>query len=310
MRSRLGVIGLAALLAACDAVAPTLGPTATSAVHGVPALPALVEAVRAYRIVVISDVHNDGYEYQLLDALIADPGVAGALTVIGLGWGNAAYQAGVDRYVAGDEGAAGEVDRALDSSLDGPGVWRQPVYRHLVDAVRAVNLARPGRSPLRVVLGEPAVAEGTITERDPCDPGRTSCIDHWLGLRTSSGSAAILAAMGTEGHALLVAPQFDVVASPGQADASVSDLLARALGREAVWTVLALGRTQRAAVGLGPTLHGGSELYALATNEIGQLSEEKLFGHVTVSCDVPPCPTAAPPRQLGDVVDALLDVAR
>jgi hypothetical protein len=310
MRSRLGMIGLVAVLAACDAVAPTPGPTATAVVHGVPALPALVQAMRTHRIVVLSDVHNDGYEYQLLDALIADPGVAGGLTVIGLGWGNAAYQGGVDRYVTGDDGAAGDVDRALDESLDGPGIWHQAVYRRLVDAVRALNLAQPARSPVRVILGEPAVAQGTITERDPCDPGRTTCIDHWLGMRTSSGSAAILDALGADGRALVLAQQFDVVASPGQADASLSDLLARAVGRQTVWTVLALGRTQRAAVGLGPTLHDASELYPLATTPIGQLSEEALFGHVTVSCDVPPCPTAAPPRPLAEVVDALLDVAR
>jgi hypothetical protein len=304
------MIGLVVVLAACDAVAPTPGPTATAAVHGVPAQPTLVEAMRTHRVVVLSDVHNDGYEYQLVDALIADPDVAGSLTVIGLGWGNAAYQAGVDRYVAGDEGAAGDVDRALGSSLDGPGIWQQPVYRRLVDAVRSLNLAQTDRPPVRVVLGEPAVADGTITERDPCDPGRATCIDHWLGLRTSSASAAILDALGTDGRALVLAQQFDVVASPGQADPSLSDMLARAVGRQTVWTILALGRTQRAAIGLGPTLHGGSELYPLGTSPIGQLSEEALFGHVTVSCDVPPCPTAAPPRPLAEVVDAVLDVAR
>jgi hypothetical protein len=304
------MIGLAAVLAACDTVTPTPGPTAGAVVHGAPALPALVEAIRTHRIVILSDVHNDGYEYQLLDTLIADPAVARGLTVIGLGWGNAAYQAGVDRYVAGDDGLAGHVDRALGSSLDGPGIWQQPVYRRLIDAVRDLNLAQPDRSPVRVVLGEPPVADGTITEREPCEPGRTTCIDHWLGLRTSSASAAILDALGTDGRALVVAQQFDVMTSPGQADRSLSDLLARAVGRQAVWTVLTLGRTQRAALGLGPTLHGGSELYPLAATPIGQLSEEALFGHVTVSCDVPPCPTAAPPRPLADVVDALLDVAR
>ncbi len=278
--------------------------------HGEPARAALAAAIRSYRIVVISDLHGDGFEYQLLDDLIADPGIDGVLTVIGLGWGNARYQAGLDRYVAGLDTAAGQVDLALSSSLDGPGVWQQPVYVRLIDAVRALNLAHPGRRPIRVVLGEPAVAEGTITERDPCDPERTTCIDHWLGERTASARSAILDAIGTDGRALVIAPQFDVVASPGQADASLSDLLVRAVGREGVWTVLALDRTQRPAIGLGPTLHGGSELYALATSEIGQLSEEKLFGHVTVSCDAPPCPTAAPPRPLAELVDALLDLAR
>jgi hypothetical protein len=48
----------------------------------------------------------------------------------------------------------------------------------------------------------------------------------------------------------------------------------------------------------------------LATTAIGQLSEETLFSRVTVSCDLPPCPTAAPPRPLAELVDALLDVAR
>lgn len=303
-------MGLVAVLAACEAVAPTTSPTASAVTHGVPALPALVDAVLTHRIVVTSDVHNDGYEYQLLDELIADPRVTGALTVIGLGWGNSQYQAGVDRYVAGDAAAAAEVDRALGTSLDGPGIWQQPIYRRLVDGVRALNLAHPDRSPIRVILGEPAVAEGTITERDPCDPKHATCIDHWLGQRNAAGSASMLDAIGTDGRALVIAQQFDVVASPGQADASLSDLLARAVGRDAVWTILTLGRTERPAVGLGPTLHGGSVLYPLAAAEIGRLSEETLFGHVTVSCDVRPCATAAPPRRLAVVVDALLDVAR
>jgi hypothetical protein len=309
MASRLTLFALLAL-AACDAVAPTASVSERPVPHGMPALPALAAAVRSHRIVVISDVHNDGYEYQLLDDLIADPGIDGVLTVIGLGWGNATYQAGLDRYVAGLDTGPGQADLALGSSLDGPGIWQQPVYARLIDSVRAINLAHPARRPIRIILGEPPVAEGTITERDPCDPARATCIDYWLGRRTASARTAILDAIGTDGRALVIAPQFDVVASPGQADASLSDMLASAVGPEAVWTVLALGRTQRPSIGLGPTLHDGSELYALATTAIGQLSEETLFGRVTVSCDVPPCPTAAPPRPLAEVADALLDVAR
>ena len=151
----------------------------------VPALPALVEAMRTHRIVILSDVHNDGYEYQLLDTLIADPAVARGLTVIGLGWGNAAYQAGVDRYVAGNgmalpvtstarSGSSLDLARGSGSSLS----TRRPSMRSVTSTSRSRIVRRCASSSVsrRSPMGQsPSATRASTWAGRPASTTGSAC---------------------------------------------------------------------------------------------------------------------------------------
>ncbi len=277
---------------------------------GQDAVPAVLAAFMEHRVVAIGDLHNDGFEYTFIEDLISDPGFVAQVSVIGLGWGNARYQDAVDRYIRGDDQAGADLQRALDSSGDGVGTWAAPIYRTLFDLIRIANRAAAPGHGLQVILGEPPMGQGVITEDSPCDASHPSCADYWSVRRAPYLAAQVVAAVGAQRKALIIANTYDVIHSPGQADPSVSDLVARQLGGLQVWEVLPLGQLERRALVFGPPLHGRSEVYPLAGTALGNTSEERIFGHIVITCDVPPCVTAEPPRPLDHVADALLDVAR
>lgn len=71
-------------------------------------------------------------------------------------FGNARWQAVVDRYVGGEAVAHADVARAWrDFAGAGPSGFRAPIYEDFFATVRAVNATLPTNGRLRLLLGDP-----------------------------------------------------------------------------------------------------------------------------------------------------------
>ena len=86
----------------------------------------------------LGEIHECRQEYDLLRKLIADPGFAARVNDIVMEFGNARYQEVVDRYIAGENVPADQVQGAWRDTIGafGPAF---PVYGEFYAAVRNVN---------------------------------------------------------------------------------------------------------------------------------------------------------------------------
>lgn len=95
-------------------------------------------------------------------SLIESPGLAGAFDDIVVEFGASQYQPLMDRYIAGekiDDDLACVRRDTLYFLL-----WSAPVYGRFFARMRALNRRRPPSERLRVVLAEPPVAWGQISD--------------------------------------------------------------------------------------------------------------------------------------------------
>jgi hypothetical protein len=150
------------LIVALLCVAPANGlADAQPAIPGTPAVPiepiaGILEMFKTHDVVALSEGNHgneQGHAFRL--ALIRDPRFSATVNDIVVEFGNAHYQAVIDRFVHGEQVAYEELRKVWqDTTQRGP-VWDRPIYEEFYRAVRDVNAALPVERRLRVLLGDP-----------------------------------------------------------------------------------------------------------------------------------------------------------
>lgn len=150
------------LIGALLCAAATNSPAGTqSAVAGIPAVPiepitGMLEMFKTHDVVALSEGNHgneQGHEFRL--ALIRDPRFSAAVNDIVVEFGNAHYQAVIDRFVQGEPVAYEELRKVWQDTTQRGTVWDRPIYEAFYRAVRDVNAPLPAERRLRVLLGDP-----------------------------------------------------------------------------------------------------------------------------------------------------------
>ena len=150
------------LIVALLCVAPTNGlADAQRAIPGIPAVPiepitGILEMFKTHDVVALSEGNHgneQGHAFRL--ALIRDPRFSAAVNDIVVEFGNAHYQAVIDRFVQGEPVAYEELRKVWQDTTQRGTVWDRPIYEEFYRAVRDVNATLPVERRLRVLLGDP-----------------------------------------------------------------------------------------------------------------------------------------------------------
>ena len=78
-------------------------------------------------------------------------------------FGNARYQAIIDRFVAGEDVPHPELQKVWQNTTQAHPVWDSPIYEEFFRAVRAVNATLPTERRLRVLLGDVPIDWDRVT---------------------------------------------------------------------------------------------------------------------------------------------------
>jgi hypothetical protein len=140
---------------------------------GIPAVPidpiaGILEMFNTHDVVALSEGNHgneQGHAFRL--ALIRDPRFAAAVNDIVVEFGNAHYQAVIDRFVQGEPVAYEELRKVWQDTTQRGTVWDRPIYEELYRAVRDVNAALPVERRLRVLLGDPPMDWEASQRRSP-----------------------------------------------------------------------------------------------------------------------------------------------
>ncbi len=152
----------ALLIVALLCVAPTNGlADAQRAIPGIPAVPiepitGILEMFKTHDVVALSEGNHgneQGHAFRL--SLIRDPRFSAAVNDIVVEFGNAHYQAVIDRFVQGEQVAYEELRKVWQDTTQRGSVWDRPIYEEFYRAVRDVNATLPVERRLRVLLGDP-----------------------------------------------------------------------------------------------------------------------------------------------------------
>jgi len=115
-------------------------------------------------IVALDDWHGLAEEAEFYQRLLRDPRAPGRIRDVVIELGNERYQHVADRYVRGAPVPADSVRMIFENTTQGPILTPTlPMYRGILDAVRAVNAGQPPEKRIRVLLGDPEVEWRTIT---------------------------------------------------------------------------------------------------------------------------------------------------
>ena len=116
----------------------------------------ILEMFKTHDVVALSEGshgNEQGHAFRL--ALIRDPRFSAAVNDIVVEFGNAHYQAVIDRFVQGQQVAYEELRKVWQDTTQRGTVWDRPLYEEFYRAVRDVNAALPVERRLRVLLGDP-----------------------------------------------------------------------------------------------------------------------------------------------------------
>lgn len=159
----LGAVGTAALGGPASAGAPggAAAPRPRPALPAgkpVPAAAGLLALLDQYQVVAVSEAHWNQNFHDMFLSVVMSPGFADLADAVVVEWGNRRYQRTADAFVSGKAVAWHELARCWrDTTVSPQQTWDAPVYFRLLSAIRALNVARPRRRPVRVLLGDPPV---------------------------------------------------------------------------------------------------------------------------------------------------------
>ena len=125
----------------------------------------IVRAFEDHPVVALSEGAGHGQldTLEFFTTLIRDKRLPGTLQNIVVEFGNARYQAVMDRYVAGEVVARDELRHVWEDTTQVSGIWSLPMYERMFAEVRAVNEALPAPLRIRVLLGDPPIDWSTVT---------------------------------------------------------------------------------------------------------------------------------------------------
>ena len=130
---------------------------------GIPAVPlepitGILEMFKTHDVVALAEGshgNEQGHAFRL--ALIRDPRFSAAVNDIVVEFGNAHYQAVIDRFVQGKPVAYEELRKVWQDTTQRGTVWDRPIYEAFYGAVRDINTTLPAERQLRVLLGDPPI---------------------------------------------------------------------------------------------------------------------------------------------------------
>src|SRR5581483_10674764 len=114
---------------------------------------AMVDAISSHGIVMFGETHANKQEYAWLCSLVRDAAFHERVDDIVVEFGNALYQKSIDRWIAGVDVPAAQVEKAWRNVVGAVGPV-SPVYADFYRAVRESNRI-PGGHKVRLVLGDP-----------------------------------------------------------------------------------------------------------------------------------------------------------
>jgi hypothetical protein len=167
------------------------------ALEPMPAVTGLLELFATHSLVALGEWHGSQDEADFISALLHHPAFPETVQVIVVEFGNARYQAVIDRFIAGEPTAARDLRPVWRDFIGGFG-FDAPIYEQFFRTVRAINRTLPPAQRLRVLLGDPPADWSQITQ--PAD------IFPWLEQRDAHYAALVETNILAPGyHGLLIA---------------------------------------------------------------------------------------------------------
>jgi hypothetical protein len=135
---------------------------------------AVLAAFRSSRLVGLAESHQLQEHHDLLQTLISDPRLPGAVDDIVVEFGNALYQDTIDKFVLDGQPVADDDLRLVwRNTTESPlQTWDAPVYEQFFRRVRAVNWTLPPGKRIRVLLGDPPIDWSKVTSRSQISSGQ------------------------------------------------------------------------------------------------------------------------------------------
>lgn len=130
-----------------------------------PAVDLILNAFEDYPLVALSEGAGHGQldTRDFFTTLIRDSRFPHAVRNIVIEFGNARYQAVMDRYASGEPVARDELRHVWEDTTQVSGIWSLPMYEGMLAAVRSVNAGLPDALRVRVLLGDPPIDWSTVT---------------------------------------------------------------------------------------------------------------------------------------------------
>ncbi len=157
----------------------------------------VLSAFQRYPLVGLSEGAGHG-QLETLDfftALVRDPRFPRIVRNVVVEFGNARYQAVMDRYIAGEAIAPDQLQHVWEDTTQVTGIWSLPMYEEMFATIRSVNAALPPARRVRVLLGDPPIDWSAVTS--PADEDMNDWRDahfaHVVGREVMSrGETALL----------------------------------------------------------------------------------------------------------------------
>ena len=106
--------------------------------------------------------HGQTETREFFNALIHDSRFSSTVNSVVIEFGNARYQATIDRYVSGNPVAREELRHVWEDTTQVSGVWSLPMYEQMLTDVRSVNARLPAARRIRILLGDPPIDWTTV----------------------------------------------------------------------------------------------------------------------------------------------------
>lgn len=163
-------LGTAALIVVCSPSWPGAdkGEPAAPPAQPVPAVTGVLDAFAQHAVVALGEgPHGNERGHRFRISLIRDPRFAATVNDIVVEFGNARYQALMDRFIAGEDVPRNDLREIWqNTTVPGP-TWDVPIYEEFFREVRSVNGALPPSRRLRVLLGDAPIDWTAV--RGPAD---------------------------------------------------------------------------------------------------------------------------------------------
>jgi outer membrane protein OmpA-like peptidoglycan-associated protein len=153
---------LAVAIAACTSRAPA---KQDADLTWRPAIDLVLSAFEQHPLVALSEGAGHGQleTRDFFAALIRDRRFAPTVRNLVIEFGNARYQAVIDRYVTGGPVPRDELRHLWEDTTQISGVWSLPMYEQMLAEVRSVNEGLPPANRIRVIAGDPPIDWSAVT---------------------------------------------------------------------------------------------------------------------------------------------------
>ena len=130
-----------------------------------PAIDLVLSAFELHPLVALSEGAGHGQleTRDFFAALIRDRRFAPTVRNLVIEFGNARYQAVIDRYVTGEPVTRDELRHVWEDTTQISGVWSLPMYEQMLGDVRSVNQSLPPAQRIRVIAGDPPIDWSAVT---------------------------------------------------------------------------------------------------------------------------------------------------